>query len=124
MWYCNSTIEYLLYGFIAHLCRGEALQWNDWRVGSVTQQLSASLDVTGEGRPVQGCLSQCVHSVHLNTHTKGYDEGNFGFSKKTKNMKQQHCFNVFNTDKIFFFLSSKSAYQNDFWRIMWHWRLE
>ncbi len=22
------------------------------------------------------------------------------------------------------FLSSKSVYQNDFWRIMWHWRLE
>ncbi len=22
------------------------------------------------------------------------------------------------------FLSSKSAYYNDFWRIMWHWRLE
>jgi len=32
---------------------------------------------------------------------------------------------MFITDKYKkFFLSSKSAYKNDFWRIMWHWRLE
>jgi len=32
---------------------------------------------------------------------------------------------VFNFDsKNKCYLSSKSAYFNDFWRIMWHWRLE
>jgi len=29
----------------------------------------------------------------------------------------------FNTDKHECLLSSKSSYYNDFWRIMWHWRL-
>jgi len=30
--------------------------------------------------------------------------------------------NIDNNNKCF--LSSKSAYSNDFWRITWHWRLE
>ncbi len=30
----------------------------------------------------------------------------------------------FNIDNEKRFLSIKSAYQNDFWRIIWHWRLE
>jgi len=31
---------------------------------------------------------------------------------------------VFNIDSNECFLSTKSAYYNDFWRVMWHWRLE
>jgi len=31
---------------------------------------------------------------------------------------------LFNIDNQKCFLSSKSAYFNHFWRIMWHWRLE
>jgi len=31
-------------------------------------------------------------------------------------------FNIKNNKKCF--LSSKSAYSNDLWRIMWHWKLE
>ncbi len=38
-----------------------------------------------------------------------------------KNIKQNNCFqHWYNTKKLF--LSTKSVYQNDFWRIMWHWR--
>jgi len=31
---------------------------------------------------------------------------------------------MINNDNNKCFLTSKSAYQNDFWRIMWPWRLE
>jgi len=53
---------------------------------------------------------------------------NFPFNKKscitvyTKKNIKQHFFNIGNTNKCF--LDTKSSYQNDFWRIMWHWRLE
>ncbi len=38
-----------------------------------------------------------------------------------KNIKQYNCFSIGNNKKCF--MSSKSAYYNDFWRIKSHWRV-
>ncbi len=40
----------------------------------------------------------------------------------TQILSSTTVFNIDNNKK--YFLRSKSAYYNDFWRIMWHWRLE
>ncbi len=43
-----------------------------------------------------------------------------------KNIKQQKTvFNIDNDNNKFYFIKliKKSAYQNNFWRIMWHFRL-
>ncbi len=46
------------------------------------------------------------------------DQKHCKFEKMTNLIN--HKFNIKN--KKCFFLSTKSAYNNDFWRIMWHWR--
>ncbi len=56
---------------------------------------------------------------------------NFYSTKNAEQNKKYHSFHkmlisttVYKIDNNKFFLSSKSAYWNDFWRIMWYWRLE
>ncbi len=39
-----------------------------------------------------------------------------------KTLGSKTVFNIDNNKECFF--SIKSAYYNDFWRIMWHWRLQ
>lgn len=63
-----ATVENLLHGLVAHLSGGEALKGHDGRVGAVTQQQFAGLDVTGQRRPVERRLAEGVHGVHLQPH--------------------------------------------------------
>lgn len=68
-----STVENLLYGLVAHLRGGEALQRHDGGVGPVAQEQLAGLDVAGQRRPVQSRLPERVHGVHLESEAEERD---------------------------------------------------
>ena len=59
------TIEDLLHGFVAHLRGSEALQGHNGGVGPVAQQQTTGLDVARQRCPVECCLTQRVHCIHL-----------------------------------------------------------
>ncbi len=63
-----------------------------------------------------------IKLVILNLHHKLH-ESNFLISAVKKFPLTYWAAQLFKFNKKHF-LSSKSAYQNNFWRIMWHWRLE
>lgn len=63
--YSERTIENLLHSFIAHLGSSESLQGHDGGISPIAQQQLAGLDVTRQRCPVQSRLSECVHSVDL-----------------------------------------------------------
>ncbi len=56
----------------------------------------------------------------LTFYSSKNNENNVTISRKI--LSSTAVFNIDNNKKCF--LSSKSAYLNDFWRIMWHWRLD
>lgn len=61
------TVQNLLHSFVSHLRSREALQWDDGRVGSKTQQQPARLQVSSQSRPMQRRLAQCVNAINLYT---------------------------------------------------------